>query len=284
MVKYTPLPSFLTLVPKVLRQEASEGDLLYYGMEAYRELRIPSKMETKILILPITKHKVQLPDEVSIINLVTYMKEDPSSVDIEALKDCVDSTDTSSTSDSFIYTDYVNDAGIVIGAYGLNYSLFLNSTYYNNNFFPLKYVGMHNAMCPPYGLEKFSRCADTYTISYDKVITTSIETGYILIDYSMELKNEEDDYLIIDIPEVKEYLARAAILKVIETRAYSSDQGSVGMLDREVQKMNHAFTRAKGVLLLMGVNRIAINEITNGGRQQQMLTRLPNNFLASNGY
>jgi len=81
MLNYTKLNHLLNFIPKGVRAEEDDLDLLTYALDAYRMLKVPQRLINNIVILPINDHKVIMPEGLTKINMVTYTQEPPKSKD-----------------------------------------------------------------------------------------------------------------------------------------------------------------------------------------------------------
>lgn len=237
MTNYTPMESALRLVPKALFEQANRYDFLSWMLDGYRELKLREEYERNVKVLEIVDGKVELPNDIKEINVVSFLYKEPTNEDLYSLKSCVcDQTETTTN------TEDTND----VCQYSLSYRMFLNSQYYNNNYVLMQYKGNSSTLlcrnCP----NKTSRCQYSFTIDKDKVLYSNVTEGFICIDYDTEVKDENNIPMIPDSQEIKQYLSYYAQYRHWEERASSKEESAHSMADRALQKANLYYNKVKG--------------------------------------
>lgn len=270
MLNFIKLETVLARLPKALFKEAQKADLLAWMQEALDFLPDSYMSERKIKLYEIKDYKVQLDDDIKVINLVTYLKYNPTLSDVDSLTNCISTCDGESISTE---QDTNN-----ICQYTLNYKLFLDSSYYNNNFIPLKYVGNLKGLT---GIVKdfYPEIKEKYGFSVDscRVLHTTFETGYITIDYDSSIF--EQDCLIVDNSKVLDYLNKYAMYKYWQEKAAVKEESAFQMMTSYRNESEIALRRAKGSLLLSGIDMQKIMNITFGSFNQ--LIKLPEKYVSA---
>ncbi len=267
MTNYIPLRSILGKIPKSLFKESSESDFLSWALEALRTLPSTSRTEAAVKILEIKNNKVALPKELKYINLITYMAKEPDEKSCSSLASCVESPEAEE--------EWYNNTERIC-RYTLNYKLFLDSLYYNQNYMPLRYVGNSpfvSKRSPNIGCN----CAYTYTVDANKCLHTSLCEGFLCIDYQTEIKDENGDFLIPDYQEVSNYLSKYAIMKHWEERASSKEEGTFTLYQKYQQEAESQRKAAKGRILLSNTDLHTIANVV--GNTYQKLIKVPEYYF-----
>lgn len=267
MIKYVSIKSALRFIPRPLFQQSTDLDFLSWMLDGYRLLDLPVTSENKIQIYEIVDGKLELPQEMKEINLITYLESTPSTTDLDSLLNCVCDRETDSNE-----SDSNN-----ICKYTIAYKQFLTSPYYVNNYAPLLFVGNNSSLlcdsCP----NKYSSCKNTFSIDKNNILRTSITKGYLCIDYSTEMIDDSGDFLILDLTEVKQFLAYYAIAKHWEERASVKEQSAGNIAQDALVKAETWLKKARGVLLLRGINPQSISDAQYDGYQN--LLKIPEEYV-----
>lgn len=268
MTNYIPLKNVLRLIPKPLLRQSNEADFLSWMLDAYRDLPSPARTKSMVEIFEVVDGKVELPSKIKEINLVTWMKQEPCEEDINSLQSCVENPEAEESW-------YNNTESIC--RYTLNYRMFLESIYYNNNFMPLKYYGTSNSFlcsaCP----NKYVTCMYGFSITPERVLYTDAGDGFICIDYEAEVLDDEGNYLIVDYPKVQEYLYKYAMYKHWEERAAVKEEGANQIYINMSQQAEVARKAARGQILGRNLDAANIQKI-NGGEYKKLI-RVPEKYV-----
>lgn len=269
MITYTPLAAALRYIPKPLYSYSTEADFLSWMLDGYRELNLNSRYEGKVQIFEIHDNKIVLPQEIKEINMVTHMFKQPISADINSLTDCLCNPDLASSPE---------DTNAVC-SYSLSYKLFLDSSYYNNNYTPLRYVGNSSSIlcknCP----NKNTPCQQTFTVDSNRVLHTSLCEGFLCIDYDTEVTDEDGNILIPDIQALRQYLSYFAQARHWEERAAIKEQSAPQMFQDYLAKAEIYLRKVRGI---DGLRRLDANSIS--GMQwdgYQKLIKIPEQYVYS---
>lgn len=283
MVRYIKLSSIIPQIPKTLRKETNTADILFYALQGYRILSFPVQTENKITLLEVKDHKILLPKEIKTINFVTWMCSEPTESCISSLyNECVDGDVITSTTvtDPDGKVTVTSTAKQYLIAHKLSISSdFYNTQYFNRNFIPLKYIqgGLKNNVCDKC-LNKFTMyCNETFSVDAYGTLWTSFKDGFLCMDYDTEIKTE-DDYLIVDDPDVVQYLKHYVIQSLLEERAFAHEQNMYGMSRDYKYDVDIWFKRARGSIMLKNINRAAVEGFSVRGYNENMLRFLPDNY------
>lgn len=269
MKNYIPLRSILNQVPKAILREDTPDNLLSFALDGYRLLDHPSQKEDKVKVFEIDNHKVVLPSEIKGINLVTYLCKNPSEQEIEDL--CNGTCECEREAEGYETT--TNN----ICRYSINYKLFLDSQYYNNNYTPLKYIGNTNKsnICSGCLNRYCTHVNETFSVDKDKVLWTSIQSGYLCIDYFTEIVDDDGDIYIVDEQEIKQFLSYYTQLKHWEERLSVHEKGATYNINRLTQLVDVWYIKSRGKLNLINADDNLMSEIAFTQTRNQKLMRLP---------
>lgn len=269
MTNYISIRSALRFIPKALFDYSSDLDFLSWMLDGFRYIDLPITFESKIKFLEIQNNKVTLPSDIREINAITYLYKDPSASDTDNLSSCCVPESNSTESDT-------NN----ICRYTIAYKQFLDSKYYKNNFMPLQYKGNYSDSilcdkCP----NRFSPCQNYFTIDKNKILHTNLDCGFLCIDYSTEMKDENGEFLIPDYTEIKQYLAYYAMAKHWEERAAIKEQSAAQMSQDFLVKAETYLKKARGMFIMRGLDANSISAAIYDGYQNYI--KIPELYVYS---
>lgn len=267
MISYTTINSVLPLISKSVRREDTVPNLKSYILQGYDLMPSISRNKEGILILQVKDHKAQLPKDVKNINLVTHMYNDPTADESANLTGIETRTITIDLSTS-------DETNLCVGNYILSHKLFINSDYYNNNFNPMKYIGTSKFVCTDCVNRFCHNCNNTWSIDENKVLHTSVKDGYVCIIYETRVR-VDNDFAIIDDPDVKYFLARYAELEHFRERSYSQENNAIYILDRLEAKVNTWYNKARSAILKTFLNKQLISEMLNNRYNARLYQNAP---------
>lgn len=268
MTNYVPISYALRRIPRSIFKETDDSTLLSSMLNALRDLPSIARTESKIDIFEIIDGKVNIPKEVKYINLVTYLSSKPNDNDIDSFTSCVENPEAEE--------DFYNTNNIC--KYTINYKLFLDSSYYNKNFTPMKYVGSTTSILHNQSPNRFvSKCIHTFTVDKNKCMHTSVTDGYVAIDYDIELKDENGDFLIPDYPSIMSYLAKYALMEHWEDRQSSKEEQASQLYQRYQREAELERMKAKGEILLRNLDLNTIHNVVNNTYGK--FIKIPESFI-----
>jgi len=274
MTNYTKINSVLPLINRAVRNEDSNLTLLSYAFDAYDLLPGSTSKKEEVQIYEVKNHKVQLCQDIETLNLVTHLSKKPSDSECNELNNCVTIT-SGEAQEEFNISEDNNPCA---GNYAIAHKLFLDSNYYNNNYEPMKYIGNSSYVCTSCPNRFCHDCNETFSVDENKILWTSFKDGYICIWYDKRLVDEDGDYLIIDLTEVKKFLALYAELEHFRNRMYSKEQGVQSIVNDLEYKTTLWLKKARGAILKSGLNRNLIAELTTGSYNSRFFRMLPDKY------
>jgi hypothetical protein len=248
MKEYINLKAILdnSRIPSQLQIDCGKENILSWGLDAYRMLKIPDQLKFKFQLFEIKDHQVQLPNDVKLINHVSYSSIKPTNTDCNDIE-------------LYIY-DNTNDVNPtsnqthIVGDYAIAHKLFLDSTFYNNNIVTLFYNGVKNNLDICKTCKVCFTCDNTYSIDINKVLWSPFKSGYLCIEYFTELKDDNEDFMIINTPEILRYISLYAQTQCFLTKASSKEEGAYQIYNNLLNQTEIAFKKAKGSELLKSIN------------------------------
>ncbi len=267
-MNYVSIKSALRFIPRPLFNQSSEHDFLSWMLDGYRQLDLPVTVENHVKIFEIVDGKLELPQELKEINSIKYLDKEPTQDDIYSLQACICEPESNAN------TEDTNNPC----QYTLAYRQFLNSPYYKNNYLPLLYKGNGDLLCTDC-VNKTVRCNNYFTINKDRILHTNIQKGYLCIDYSREMKSDKGDFLIVDLTEIKQFLAYYAIAKHWEERAMIKEQSAMNMYQDALTKAEIYLKKCRGILIMRGISPHDISAAQYDGYQHYL--KLPEKYVYS---
>lgn len=250
-MKFVPIKAVLNFISSAVQEEeASELQLMSWAFQALRMIDIPQRFERKVCILEVIDHKVKLPLGWREINMVSYLHKEPNQKDIDSLTYCYKKDFDSKCKDEKEY----------VCKLPLTYALFINSSYYNNNYKPmqnkLRNKGVSEYLC------KLKHCEQSFSIKGD-YIYTSIKEGFICLDYETEYKLN-GEYQVPDDVDLLRGMAEYVKYMHWEKRADRHEQNAFRRSETHLQKANLLLMKAKGKFLLRSIDVEVLKSITFG--------------------
>lgn len=163
--------------------------------------------------------------------------------------------------------------------YPIYYKQFLNSTYFKNHYTPLLYKGNNSDLLCPSCPNKYSNCQNVFSIDKNRILHTNINSGYLCIEYDTEMLDEEGNFLIIDLTEIKRYLAYYAEALHWRERAAVKEQSAANMAQDALTKAELYFKKSRGILLLSGINPQNVAAAQSDGYQKYL--KMPERYVYS---
>jgi len=236
------------------RTEWSEDLAIEYAAQAYNTaLGIRSSTyDAKVALIKIDNYKGKLPKGYRKIESVAYMWDQPT---ISEVKGFDETTSTTYTDNPLTDPDYTYNAEHIsrIQSQGIvnNYNLYTGlwgAILEQKNFTILRPLAdpftqhRHCTWCP--NLQ--STCDDTYTLTKDGSIVTSIDSGYLCICYLSEPMDEDGELLILDDSDLQNALATYVMFKLWETKMHLHEQNAYNIRLMYLQEWEKLAMKIKG--------------------------------------
>jgi len=296
MVDYIKLEAVLNRIPIAIREQESEGNLLSYALDIYKEINVAHKYETNIVLLQLKDHKVKLPDDVKHINILTYQSNLPTPGECCELLRCADEVtcnlcqttcpDINFSGDNGYCCscgecltepeNYINRSNLIC-RHTLSYQLFLSSQYYANNFEPLKYVGTGSNICTKC-TNRFQVYENWFKVSPTRVLWSNLKDVILCMDYDAEVTIDGN----IMIPNHSKLIrAMAAYAEAIHWKNKISmhEENAINIYQQRLAEAEVLLKSARGDLLLQSVDVDKAEDLSIGQPNFQ-LTKVPEFYYA----
>ncbi len=197
-----------------------------YASQAVDLIGVDKAYERDVCLLTVSNHRASLPRDLKYIEAVSYQYRKPSPSEVTKLTESLSSsvTETVENDGTRTITNTLTTMFTTPGEYTNNqehivriqhqgvlntYQIWMDSSLYSNNFTLMKMINrpfssnFHCDNCPNYHCE----CEEVYSITPDRVLQTSLETGNICISYLKRAVNDCGDIMIPDDDDFKRALA-----------------------------------------------------------------------------
>jgi hypothetical protein len=302
MTNYIPLRAVLNRVPKGVREEQSDAQLLMYALDAVRDLELEAFFSNDVQLVPINNHKVDVPEGTRKINMVTYMCTKPTddeTTDLLCTDDttCACGTKISCGKPGIYYTNdltaYCGDCDNCITEsedfetrtnnicrHTINYQLFLHSQYYDNNFMPLKYVGNANGLLHKCCPNKQCDVVETFSVNpMTNQLTTSLESGWVCLNREIQAQDTEGNILIPDESKLKLGLSFYIQAMHWNERDSWKEEGAMRRFESFLQKAEITLRSAKANLLAAKLDDNSIRKVMFTDTVNQKIMRFPARYF-----
>lgn len=267
MINYTSIETVIPLLPRGIRRQLDKTEILAHIVDGYNELELPGETEPIAQLFEVKKHMVKLPSEVKTINLVTHLANQPTEAEEEEFVECIVATESTTP-----------DCENCVGNYILAHKTFITSDYYNNNYYPMKYIGNMSKICDACFNRFCHDCSETFSIDHNKTMWTSFKEGFVCVDYDRLICDEEGYIKIIDDPNIKRYLAYFVEYQYWRNRSIEADQAAYRHQKEAQSNMNVYYNKARGSTLSKQVNRHLLAEVGMHGVNERFFRMLPDNY------
>lgn len=270
------------------RNEIDEYRILDWATEAYESLNVKTDYENKVAILNVENHKAILPYGLNHIMSVTYLKNKSfSQSDLDSICSILSSDDAttcgctpssgrngvidsdinpSTYKPTFYAPNQYNIQRIKVQGIINNYSLWVRSPFYKNNFELMRlrnrpYANqIHCTDCPN---TSCLDCEYTYNISKDGEIITEFEDGIVCIAYRSIPLDDEGLVKIPDDPDVRKAINAYVSAKHWELRWNLKEEGSYDRYMTFLGMAEKLMMKVKGKLGLKNLDYDGIRFITD---------------------
>ena len=284
---YVSIRSILPYIT-IPRSEWEEDVAIEYAAQAYdTALNIKTATyDEKVALLKLENYKAELPKGFRKIQAVAYMWDQPTDDEVAGrTTNTEDSLDTNPIGD-YNY-DYNKEHIARIQNQGIvnNYNLYtglMNDIVNEKRFTLLRPLtgpflnSRHCTWCPNLS----STCDDTYTISKNGVLISSIESGYICVSYLSEPYDEDGDLLIIDDSDIKNALSTYVMFKLWETRMHMHEENAINIRNMYLNEWEKLAMKIKGKI---NIKSLDSKIITSYQHRFHNMVNSPSNWNQNGG-
>lgn len=251
----------------------NETEFLEWAHKGLRRVDSAAKYENAIKLTAVLEHKAAVPKDLRYIIQIAY-KLDVSTIDIENLSNIMNLADVKwSPAINHMEDPEALPTKAYMAAVSnhiktnwkpmrLSSNVFAKSIHCDPNMFPNLYLDLN---CP--------ECSHEYTVDPSGVITTTLQSGFLMISYLRFPKTEDGDTLIPDNEELKEAIMHYCLWR------YWLKKGLIGeaqaFKERDYHKSQFAIMKAKAQATL---NSPDISTMENIKNQVQRLVPRSNQF------
>jgi len=242
-------------------EESPPIELKNWALSALKLLPTVGTYIQKIDFFKLENGKVVLPKEVKSINSVIWQHTEPSEPDIKSTG-C-------DTCEPYEYRTHVCKPMVY-------FSIFLDSQSFVNNYVLLKYIGKDQSLlcnkCPNLS----SHCGETFVIDRDNCLYTSIDDGWICINYDT-LECDKNGNIVIDDNEViTQFIINYVTYRSLEKRMLSGDSKLASLVDRYKQEKDIWFRKARASTFLRSADLDKLKSLTEGSFSKLLKTSITN--------
>lgn len=262
--------SIKSIFPYISRIEYEEDYVLELAYQAYETMmgRKSFSYDQKVCLVQVKNHKAELPKGWRLIESVAYMFSQPTEDEIDILCAAVEeSNDEESPAVNPDY-DYNADDIARIQHQGIvnNYNLYehlWSSDFYKNAFVLLRPLdkphttSYHCTYCPNLS----SLCEETYNITSDNNLITSIQDGWLCVAYLADSMDEDGYPLVIDHPDVMNAMVAYVMYKLWETKLMVDGDRSIAYrLYRDyLNKWERLAMKVRGNMNLQNIDHVGLS-------------------------
>lgn len=220
-------------LPQMVLDEYQDYDLRSWAKEAIGFLPDTTLVE-KVKYLHLVNGTVTVPDDFKKVMGVFWQLNDPNPTECQIF-DC-------STPEEVQAVTCKLDVYVKI---------FLDSSYFQESFVPLKYVGDKSLLCRM--CPNVNSCTEQFTIK-DKTLYSSVTEGYLCFHY-LGLECDEYGDMIIPTSEVlAEYIRKFILKRVYENKMLLKEEGASNIYIMYRQELDILFRRARGEQMMLNTN------------------------------
>lgn len=248
-VSLIPLDNVFNYIPTNLRRELNDDNQIKsWALQALRTVNHSQKYVKDISFHDVTNHKVTLPDDVHKIYKVSYANSEPTDLQVLSLCQCEAQTDST-------YFDLDPDCVPIY------HNLFLNSDYYQSGFRPLAYKKTRltdNYVCNV----NWGGCHGFYSLdTTGTYMTISEKTGFVVIEYFAEPKDNDGNFLVPDVVALWKGMAEYVKARFYENRTVLNEQNSDAKEDKADARSITWLNDARGQFKLKGIDTALHREL-----------------------
>jgi len=210
ITKYIPINSVLYDLSLTLDDRyKNETKMLEWIAHGLRQIPLESLLEEKVALLEVTNHKATLPDDFRSLTQIAYYL--PTAVTL------IDASEL----------DLPENYEVTYRAYSYPWkAMRLSSSPY------------HNSICLNNSLYNCEACEHSFSISPSMVITTTLNSGTILVAYKAYPKDENGLLLMPDSESLKEALFHYALYRHWLSKYQMKEEGSEARLKLHLSMWN----------------------------------------------
>jgi hypothetical protein len=204
-----------------------EDKMLEWAVKGLRKLNIPAKYEDVVVMLKVTNHSTQLPDDIKYINQMFYtVSNDLSYEQLIGLVN--ESLGISEDKANYYHMAYPDNLAKQI----------LNAGYFNRWFRPLRRESgsFGTEPCTFNKVPNTRQCNHRYTIYGKQSIQTTFPEGCVLLSYKRYVRDCDGIDLVPDNEDLKDALFHFCMYRWWMSRMTYKEEGSQGQMQFHLQQ------------------------------------------------
>jgi len=204
--------------------------MLEWAHKALRLIRAAVTLESKVVYLQVKNHKTELPSDLKYLTQIAY----PNTV----YTPCVDCEFLDLPETSELLCNFVTNSNFPFKAMRLSTNPY------------------HEGVCDQYAVPDCKDCAETFSVSPNLVLTTTLCEGILIVSYLGYPTDEEGCALIPNDEELKEAILHYVLYRYWMTKYNMKEEGAESRMQHYLQMWNTASKKAAGNLNLPDVNQL----------------------------
>jgi hypothetical protein len=247
MSRYIELDAVLNYIPSGIKDEFPFLQLLSWALQGLNTIDTQERLERNIVLLYTDNHKVCLPDDVKYINSVKYTLNNP----LECAKECE-------------CEDCIEQVDEECCCISINHRIFVESQLNTHHFMPMRYMGnsRHNK-CHTCNDVYNINCMDTYTVDIDDIMSTSIQRGWICVDY-MRVPKRAGSTIIPNFTDLLQGLGYYATAMSWLDRDSRKEQGAYERYEKMLIKAEILLRKFSGKIKLRHIDVMLMQDFVFG--------------------
>ena len=266
---YKKINHVLTYIPQSFQRELNDTEQwLSWALQYLRTVSQEQRFVKELVCLPFTNHRLELPKGLKKITDIRLLTNDPTDEELEAISGCVaydsykqDAVDTDPT---------FSDTGCAV-----YHQMFLDSSYYNNCWKPMRYHGIagknyFSSSCLK--VIKSSNCSVGFSLGVDCCLLIDEKDGYVCIEYLTEPKDSKGNFIVPEHPtHLWKALAHYGISQYFLNKS-AFEARYYNLYEAEMMKARSYMREAKGIYKQQNLSFSMQSEIIAG---DQRIIRVP---------
>lgn len=236
------LDNVFNYLPKTVRRELNDDDqILSWALQALRTVNHTNKLVKSVSFHDIVNHKITLPVDLKKVYKVSYATEEPDDLTISTLCSCEAQTDSSTFT-------------IDKDCRPLYHRLFLTSDYYLKCFTPMQYKKVR--LTDQYVCNvNWGGCYGFYSLNTTgTMMTFSEKSGFVVIEYFAEPKDDYGNFLVPDLVSLWNGLADYITAKFYQDRAVQKEQNANQLYQQYLLSSRNWLNDARGYFKLNSID------------------------------
>ena len=239
MIKYTSLDALFNYIPQAIRRDVDAIQIKSWAVQTYRQYNLPFQYKVKYVTVDVVDYKAVLPDDVFRIVDIRYNPYFPDENVTTILRD---------------YGDY----RLIIAQ-----EIFFGSSLYASAR-PLRYLGQNRSALIDDAMY-CNTCEIGFSIDESlRCLTIDTSDGTLIVGYLTTVKDEDENLLIPDHPDLMQGLSHYAQAQYWLDKAYTHVERAYEFYNDNLIRAERLLNRFRGRRLMASLNPEKHNRFTFG--------------------